>query len=161
MISFNIPFFILLILHADATLLVFRYTRKTRSNMTLARLRTTMYNAKMAKYPKIRPYTLRELSRTLLQHGFVAATIDEAENLYAGSITATDGSHHLAFFSPRMLHFMGQIKIIHGDGTFKSRPTLPASSQIFALVTTWNHCVSLQINASFFCRIFLSMLKVV
>lgn len=91
---------------------------------------------------------MRELSRVLLQQQNVSATIDGVENLYAGSITATDGSHHVAFFSPRMLNFMSRVKIIQGDGTFKSRPTFPKSSQVFVIVTTWANTVSMQPNAS-------------
>ena len=35
----------------------------------------------------------------------------------AGSITATDGSHHVALVSPRMLEFMANVETIQGDGT--------------------------------------------
>jgi len=110
--------------------------------MTLRRLRISMYKTRMKKYPNL-PYTMRELTRSLLQHPNVSQTIDETENLYAGSVTATDGSHHVALFSPRMLQFMSRIKVIHSDGTFGSRPALPASSQLFVLVTTWRNFVSL------------------
>jgi len=119
-----------------------RYTRRVRSKMTLRRLRSTMYKTRMKKFPNL-PYNMRELTRVLLQHPNISQTIDDAENLYAGSVTATDGSHHIAFFSPRVLRFMSNIKIIHSDGTFGSRPALPASSQLFVLVTTWRNSVSL------------------
>ncbi|KAK3910410.1 Tryptophan 2,3-dioxygenase, partial [Frankliniella fusca] len=115
------------------------YTRRVRSKMTLRRLRSTMYNTRMKKYPNL-PYTMRELTRVLLQHSNISQTIDDAENLYAGSVTATDASHHIALFSPRVLRFMSNIRIVHSDGTFGSRPALPASSQLFVLVTRWRNC---------------------
>ncbi|KAK3913727.1 Protein FAR1-RELATED SEQUENCE 12, partial [Frankliniella fusca] len=117
-----------------------RYSRKVRSKMTLRGLRSCMYKTRMNKYPNL-PYTMRELTRCLLQHPNVSQTIDETENLYAGSVTARDGSHHVALFSPRMLQFMSRIKAIQSDGTFGSRPALPASSQLFVLVTTWRNSV--------------------
>ncbi|XP_034246305.1 uncharacterized protein LOC117648159 [Thrips palmi] len=117
-----------------------RYSRKVRCKMTLKRLRGSMYKTRMNKYPQI-PHTMRELTQILLSNDKISKTIDDSENLYAGSTTATDGSHHIAFFSPRMLRFMENLKIIQGDGTFKSRPALPSSRQVFVLVTTWNNCV--------------------
>jgi len=120
---------------------VWRYSRKVRCKMTLRRLRSTMYKTRMNKYPNI-PHTMRELTQVLLANNHLSKTIDVSENLYAGSVTATDGSHHIAFFSPRMLRFMSKLKLIQGDGTFSSRPALPSSRQLFVLVTTWDNFVS-------------------
>lgn len=117
-----------------------RYSRRVRCRMTLGRLRSSMYKKRMERFPNI-PHNLRDLTRILLEKKHVSETIDGTENLYAGSITAQDGSHHVAFFSPRMLNFMSKVKIIQGDGTFHSRPALPVSSQVFVLVTTWDNCV--------------------
>lgn len=117
-----------------------RYSRRVRSKMTLRRLRTSMFKARSKSYPRI-PESLTDLTRTLLQNPRVSVTCDGSENLYAGSVTATDGSHHVAFFSPRMLEFMGNLRVIQGDGTFRARPAVPRSSQCFVLVTTWNNCV--------------------
>lgn len=121
---------------------VCRYTRRVRSRMTLRRLRTPMYMARMKSYPPI-PNSLTELTQALLQNPRISETVDGEENLYAGSVTATDGSHHVAFISPRMIEFLGKVKILQGDGTFRSRPAIPPSSQCFVLVTTWRNCVSL------------------
>lgn len=101
-----------------------------------------MYQARSKSYPEI-PHTLRELTQTLLGHTRVSMTVDGLHNMFAGSVTAEDGSHHVMFTTPRMLQFMGQVKILQGDGTFRARPSLPQSSQCFVLVTTWRHCVSL------------------
>lgn len=92
-------------------------------------------------YPAI-PYTLSDLTRTLLSHDRVSKTIDGLQNMYAGSVDASDGSHHVAFISPRMLEYLGTLKLLQGDGTFKARPNTPASSQCFVLVSTWRDCVS-------------------
>ncbi|KAK3908301.1 Cytoplasmic protein NCK2 [Frankliniella fusca] len=117
-----------------------RYARNVRCKMTLARLRGSMREKHMGRYPNI-PHTMRKLTQVLLQNNFVSKTIDGEENLYAGSCTDAEGHHHIAFFSPRMLQFMPSLKIIQGDGTFKSRPALPASRQVFVLVTTWDNVV--------------------
>ena len=69
-------------------------------------------------------------------------TVDGEESMYAGSVTATDGSHHVAFMSPRAGQFLQHCRLIHGDGTFRARPATPPSSQCFVLVTTWRNCVS-------------------
>ncbi|KAK3929544.1 UPF0251 protein [Frankliniella fusca] len=111
--------------------------------MNMRRLRTPMYSARMRRYPRV-PNTLRELTRVLLNTPRLSATVDGTENLYAWSITATDGSHHIAFFSPRMLTFMKKIKFVQSDGTFKSRPMAPHSAQVYVIVTTWRkHVVPL------------------
>lgn len=112
--------------------------------MTVNKLRHAMYKKRMKKYPNI-PHTLSDLTRVLLQNPHISTTVDDEENLYAGSITALDGSHHVAFFSPRMLEHMGKVKTIQGDGTFRARPLFPLSSQCFVIVTTWNDCVSMNL----------------
>jgi len=110
--------------------------------MNLKRLGSSMARRRGKRYPKI-PDTLLDLTRSLLDNADVAKTVDEEENLYAGSVTASDGSHHLAFFSPRMLKYLGNLKLIQGDGTFKARPSVPASRQCFVIVTTWSNVVSI------------------
>jgi len=119
---------------------VCRYARAVRAKMTVTKLRGTMHRARMEAFPNI-PHTLRGLTQAMLTDPNLAQTTDETEHMYAGSTTATDGSHHVMFISPRMAEFMGNCKYIHGDGTFKSRPALPRSSQCFVLVTSWRHCV--------------------
>lgn len=109
--------------------------------MTLRRLRTPMYQARMRAYPPI-PYTLQDLTRLLLHNPNISETVDGEDNMYAGSVTAADGSHHVAFISRRMLHYMGRLKCIQGDGTFRARPAVPPSCQCFVLVTTLKNCVS-------------------
>jgi len=100
-----------------------------------------MYLSRMRSFPPI-PYTLLDLTRTLLQHPRVSTTVDGEENIYAGSINAPDGSHHVLFISPRMIDFLGKVKILQGDGTFRARPSIPPSCQCFVLVTTYKNSVS-------------------
>lgn len=109
--------------------------------MTLRRLSSAMARKRNERFPNI-PLSLADLTRELLQNNNVSKTIDETQNLYAGSATATDGSHVVAFFSPRMLTFLANLKTIQGDGTFKSRPAVPDSRQCFVIVTTWRDSVS-------------------
>lgn len=118
-----------------------RYSRRVRARMNLRRLHASMSRRRINRYPGI-PDTLRDLTRELLGNAGISKTVDDLENLYAGSITAADGSHHVAFFSPRMLRFLGNLKLIQADGTFRARPALPPSRQCFVLVTTWRHSVS-------------------
>lgn len=112
--------------------------------MSLRRLRSAMHAARKKTFPPI-PQTLRELTQLLLdpQNEFISKTIDETDNIYAGSVTATDGSHHIAFMSRRMANHMGDVKIIQVDGTFKSRPAVPVSAQVLVLVTPWAGSVSI------------------
>ena len=112
--------------------------------MTMRRLRTSVNQRRNKSYPNI-PLTLRDLTRLLLQKKYrnISRTVDGDDNLYAGSTTATDGSHHVAFISQRMLEFMSDIKVIQSDGTFRARPAVPKSSQCFVLVTSWRDAVSI------------------
>ncbi|KAJ1522440.1 hypothetical protein ONE63_001630 [Megalurothrips usitatus] len=119
------------------------YSRRVRCRMTLRRLRGAMYRRRMSSFPET-PMTLRELTQRLLDPEYrrkIASTIDGHDNLYSGSCTAQDGSHHILFLSERMKHFLGDVKIIQSDGTFKARPLHPYSSQIFVLVTPWRDAV--------------------
>ena len=122
-----------------------RYSRRVRSRMTIRRLRNSMYRARMSSYPQPGHQTLRELTQLLLQQQWrkISSTVDGGENLYAGSITAVDGSHHVAFMSPRMRNFSSRITVLQSDGTFHDRPNVPPSSQVFVLVTPWRNTVSL------------------
>lgn len=99
-----------------------------------------MYKARMDSYPQI-PDTLSELTQLLFQRRWrkISSTIDGDDNLYAGSITALDGSHNVIFMSKRMRDFSGRISVLQSDGTFtfKARPIVPPSSQVFVLVTPW------------------------
>ncbi|KAJ1521126.1 hypothetical protein ONE63_002826 [Megalurothrips usitatus] len=117
-----------------------KYSKRVRAKMNRRRLSSVMARVRSQNYPPI-PGTLRDLTRTLLAHKNVSKTADGLENLYAGSVDATDGSHHVAFFSPRMRAFMGNVRVIQGDGTFRARPAVPHSCQCFVIVTTWRHNV--------------------
>jgi len=118
-----------------------RYSRRVRSRMNMRRLRTPMYRARMASFPPL-PQTLRELTQVLLQNPRISKTVDGEENLYAGSVDADDGSHHVLFVTPRMREVLQQCIIVQGDGTFRARPATPPSSQCFVLVTTYKNGVS-------------------
>ncbi|KAK3910275.1 Transposase for insertion sequence element IS905, partial [Frankliniella fusca] len=120
-----------------------RYSARVRCRMTMRRLRGAMWRTRMKSFPAI-PHTLKELTQVLLNPQYrakVASTIDGSGNLYAGSCTATDGSHNVLFISERMIDFLKNIKVIQSDGTFRARPLMPASAQCFVLVTPWKNCV--------------------
>ena len=121
--------------------MLFSYSRNVRSKMNLRRLRTSMHRVRSGTFPPV-PQTLLELTQVLLGHPRVSVTVDGEQNMYAGSITANDGSHHVVFVSRRMLDFMGQCKLLQGDGTFKSRPATPECAQCLAIVTTYKDGVS-------------------
>lgn len=120
---------------------VTRYTRNVRRKMNVRRLRTPTYRARAASFPPI-PQTLHDLTQVLLGHPRVSVTVDGEQNMYAGSITADDGSHHVVFVSRRMQDFMTQCKLLQGDGAFRSRPATPHSAQCFAIVTTYKSGVN-------------------
>ncbi|KAJ1526453.1 hypothetical protein ONE63_009587 [Megalurothrips usitatus] len=115
-----------------------RYSARVRSRMTMNRLRTSMRNARTKTYPAI-PQTLKELTELLMKkkNRYLAKTTDNKDLLYAGSVDASDGSHNVVFISKRMRKVMADVQVIHADGTFKSRPALPKSRQLFVIVTTW------------------------
>ncbi|KAE8745029.1 hypothetical protein FOCC_FOCC008341 [Frankliniella occidentalis] len=115
-----------------------RYSRRVRSRMTLRRLRTVMRNTRLKKYPVI-PQTLQELTDLLMNpdNDWLPASVDKKDNIYAGSVNATDGTHCILFMSERMLQFAGEVLLFQADGTFKSRPATPPSSQVFCLITTY------------------------
>lgn len=142
---------LLLVLIIMCLFVLLRYSRNVRRRMNVRRLRTSMYRARSRTFPPV-PQTLLELTQVLLQNPRVSVTVDGEQNMYAGSITADDGSHHVVFVSQRMLDFMGQCKLLQGDGTFKSRPATPESAQCFNIVTTYKDGVSVPLS------IFLSFL---
>jgi len=111
--------------------------------MTMRRLRNSMYKARMDSYPQI-PDTLSEATQLLLQRRWskISSSVDGDDNLYAGSVTAMDGSHNILFMSRRMREFAGRISILQSDGTFRARPIVPPTSQVFVLVTPWRNAVS-------------------
>ncbi|XP_034250836.1 uncharacterized protein LOC117651143 [Thrips palmi] len=119
-----------------------RYHRRVRCTMTMRRLRNAMYKARMDSFPQI-PDTLSEVTQLLLQRRWakISSTVDGDDNLYAGSITALDGSHNVVFMSRRMRDFAGRISILQSDGTFRARPIVPPTSQVFVLVTPWQNAV--------------------
>ncbi|XP_034254486.1 uncharacterized protein LOC117653153 [Thrips palmi] len=117
-----------------------RYSRRVRSRMNMRKLRTPMYRARMASFPPL-PQTLRELTQVLLQNPRISKTVDGEQNIYAGSIDANDGSHHVLFVSPRMREVLQQVTILQGDGTFRARPSTPPSAQCFTLVTTYRDAI--------------------
>ncbi|KAK3931470.1 FLYWCH-type zinc finger-containing protein 1, partial [Frankliniella fusca] len=114
-----------------------RYRRRVRARMTMPRLRSSMRKARLDTYPEIPP-TLEELTIELMDdsNGHIIHTEGD-DSIYAGSVTASDGSHHLIFMSNEQKWLLGEVRVIHADGTFKSRPASPASSQLFCIVTTW------------------------
>ncbi|KAE8745172.1 hypothetical protein FOCC_FOCC008238 [Frankliniella occidentalis] len=103
-----------------------------------------MRRARLETYPEI-PQTLEELSAALLDVNNAHIIQTEGDDfIYAGSVTARDGSHHVIFMSEEQKWILGEAEVLHADGTFKSRPATPRSSQLFCIVTTWEtHVVPL------------------
>ncbi|KAE8738407.1 hypothetical protein FOCC_FOCC016113 [Frankliniella occidentalis] len=74
-------------------------------------------------------------------------TEDGQDNLYRGSVTDTDGHHHILFASARMIQKMRDFNVLHGDGTFKIVPVGPDCEQasivpntnVFCIVGVWQH----------------------
>ncbi len=106
--------------------------------MTMPR-HPSMRRARLRTYPPI-PASLEELSEALLGEQNVHIIQTEGDDtIYAGSVTtAADGSHHVIFMSNEQRWMLGQVNVLHADGTFKSRPATPGSCQLFTIVTTWD-----------------------
>ncbi len=105
---------------------------EVRARVTLARMRTAMRNARMASYPQPPPRTLRELTAILQdpRYEVLTATLDNEDNIYAGSVTDVRGDHHILFASRRSLDHLATCNWIHGDGTIKIVPALDGVSQV-------------------------------
>ncbi|KAK3926922.1 GTPase Der [Frankliniella fusca] len=124
---------------------------EVQSRVTLARMRNAMRSARMQNYPEL-PRSLRNLTRVLNDDQFrvITQTEDGTDNLYGGSVTATDGSHHIMFVSQRMLNYLKISRILHGDGTRKVIP-LGANANflaqqvhlklVYVILTTWDYHV--------------------
>lgn len=91
-----------------------------------------MRNARFSRYPSRLPRTLRELTAVLQNPRFriISMTDDGNDNIYAGSVDDANNHHHILFSSRRMLEFMSNVGIIHGDGTFKVVPNIGGCSQV-------------------------------
>lgn len=110
---------------------------EVRARITMPRIRTSMRNARMERYPNI-PATLLDLGDLLRdpQYESICSTIDGNDNIFGNQVTATDGSVSIIFASDRMLRFMARVRIIFCDGTF-CNPSLPETSQVFNILTSW------------------------
>lgn len=86
------------------------------------------------------PDSLLELTDILQdpRYAVITATDDAEDNLYAASVTAQDGSHHIIFMSRRMARVARSLNTLFADGTFKTLPSmeeLDAASQVNSLFT--------------------------
>lgn len=118
-----------------------KFPPEVRARVTFARMRTPMRNARMQRFPPP-PATLEDLTAVLMnpQYSVLTMTHDGLDNIYSGSVTDTDGFHHILFMSRRMIELARQLAVIHSDGTFKTVPiSAQFADQVFALVGTWNH----------------------
>lgn len=90
-----------------------------------------MRNARLRNYPFV-PNDLRRLTDILMnpQHRVITMTQDGQDNLYAGSVTDARGAHHVLFISDRMAAVARDLRVLHGDGTFKTRPAGLNLSQV-------------------------------
>jgi len=123
--------------------LLFRFDVEVSSRVTLPIMKNAMRKARMDNFPDP-PESLRQLTRILNDDRYRVLTQsdDGADNLYGGSVTAADHSHHVMFVSERMLQVARDSRILHGDGTVKVVPTGAYAQRLAQQVH------SLQINMS-------------
>lgn len=93
-----------------------------------------MQRARQKMFPPP-PEDLEGLTQILQNPRFQVATAthDGDDNLYAGSVTAEDGSHHVIFMTRRMARVGCTFSYLFADGTFKVLPaidSLDAASQV-------------------------------
>ena len=83
-----------------------------------------MRNARSRNFPHPPPINLQELTNVLQDQQYRVLTMsdDGLDNLYSGSVTDTDGFHHILFTSNRMLERIRQFRVLHSDGTFNTVP---------------------------------------
>lgn len=105
------------------SLLSCRANQEVRIRIFVGRMRTSMRNARLANYPFV-PDDVRALSMILMnpQYQVITMTEDGNDNFYAGSVTDAEGGHHVLFISQRMLQTARNMRVLHGDGTFKTTP---------------------------------------
>lgn len=122
-----------------------RYPVALQIRLRLSKLRPSMQRARYSMFPPP-PQNLQELTEILQdpRYRVVTATHDGEDNLYAGSVTAGDDSHHVIFMSRRMAGVLRQLDYLFADGTFKVLPAiddLDEASQVLAFVGNWDHTV--------------------
>lgn len=78
-----------------------------------------MQRARAGVFPRL-PVSLEHLTRILEDPAWksLTNTLDLLDNIYAGSKTATDGSHHIVFMSARGNDLMRNVDTLFLDGTF-------------------------------------------
>lgn len=98
-----------------------------------------MRNARLSRYPAP-PADLRDLTAILMDphNEVISMTDDGLDNLYAGSVTDTDGAQHILLVSNRMIERMREFTVLHSDGTFK---TVPVNAQFASQVNIY--CMNL------------------
>ncbi|XP_034247294.1 uncharacterized protein LOC117649035 [Thrips palmi] len=121
------------------------YPVQVQLRLRLSKIRPAMQRARSRMYPPP-PATLQELTGILQdpRYQVISATNDARDSLYAGSVTAADGSHHIIFMSRRMALVAQSLNILFADGTFKVLPAieqLDLASQVFSIVGNWDHTV--------------------
>ncbi|KAK3921439.1 DNA excision repair protein ERCC-6-like 2 [Frankliniella fusca] len=121
------------------------YPREIKRRCRLGKMRSAMQRARYSVLPPP-PLTLRQLTDILQDPHYTVLTNtdDGQDNIYAASVTDTQGSHHIIFMSQRMARVMKRLSILFGDGTFLTLPVLEdldAASQIFAIVGNWDHTI--------------------
>ncbi|KAK3921644.1 Anthranilate--CoA ligase, partial [Frankliniella fusca] len=123
-----------------------RFPIRVQARVRMSNMRSAMQRARLSVLPPP-PQTLRGLSDILQnpRYRITTQTPDGRDNIYARSVTAADGSHHIIFLSQRMARVMKRMVILFGDGTFKSLPAMEGlnndASQVFALVANWDHTI--------------------
>ncbi|KAJ1519031.1 hypothetical protein ONE63_011362 [Megalurothrips usitatus] len=94
-----------------------------------------MRRARLERYPKI-PATLSELGALLRDKGGrgLTRTKDGADNIFRGAVgSSARKTRSIIFMSKRMRRYLRRAKEIFVDGTWKSRPAKPDSSQLLSI----------------------------
>lgn len=93
--------------------------------LRLPKVRSAMQRARYSMFPPC-PETLQELTEILQdpRYQVVTSTLDGEDNLYLGSVTAGDGSHHVLFMTRRMAQVCSRLRNLFADGTFKVLPAM-------------------------------------
>jgi len=93
--------------------------------LRLSKIRSAMQRARSSMFPPP-PATLEELTAILQdpRYQVICATHDARDSLYAGSVIANDGSHHIIFMSRRMARVARSLNLLFADGTFKVLPAI-------------------------------------
>lgn len=117
------------------------YSRKERSLNMANRLRTSMWRARTRYLPQV-PKNLSELDCVLRSEEWrhLSLTKDGSGLMYRGRCgSSSKKTRCLIFMSASMKKCLKQAKSVFCDSTWDGKPSLPKCSQMFSMVTKWDH----------------------